>query len=678
VTFSPGIARLKHLPSFLGGSVHRVTRRLSGPRPEAVVGWGAKTNTHRAQRFARRYGIPFVTLEDGFIRSLGLGVLNAEPFSFVADRTGIYYDATRPSDLEYLIKTAKCPDPRWTAALIRRIVGLEISKYNHTWKTVHLPADERPAILLVDQTRHDLSVRYGLADGKSFRRMLDHARQQYPDGRFYVKTHPDVIAGRKQGYLMRHLPDDVIRITEDCNPMALLKQIDHVYVVTSQMGFEALLAGKKVSCFGMPFYAGWGLTEDFVTSPRRGIQRSLETVFDAAYRQYAGYVDPLRLQTCSLERILSLIESHKKGVLRNKGRIFCFGFRLWKQGIIRHFLGSPEAKVVFVRTVEQAKRRGIDKNCRIVVWGLNTSKAIGRLARRLQVDVEHVEDGFIRSIGLGSDFARPSSLVVDRRGIYFDPRCPSDLEVLLNTVHVDEPALRRARLLHRRLVEAGINKYNSGCRTALKISAPRGRNIILVPGQVEDDASIQAGCRDIRTNLELLRTVRALQPQSHILYKPHPDVLAGNRKGEIPQKTVLQYSDRIVTNYDITVCLKAVDEVHTLTSLAGFEALLHGKRVYTYGLPFYAGWGLTNDRHKIPRRWRKRTLHELLYGVLVLYPQYYHWNGRCYVEIEDIIEDLERRIGNQTETIAIPWFRRLIRKAVYLMEDFKAAQWPLV
>ncbi|HKL21928.1 MAG TPA: hypothetical protein VJ904_08995, partial [Tichowtungia sp.] len=291
---------MKHLPSFLGGSVHRMTPRFSGACPEAVVGWGGKRNTHAARRFARRNHIPFITLEDGFIRSLGLGVLNAEPFSFVADRSGIYYDATRPSDLEHLIKTAKCPDPQRISALIRRMVALEISKYNHTWKTVTLPKDERPAVLLVDQTRHDLSVRYGLADEQSFRHMLDHARHEYPDGRFYVKTHPDVIAGRKQGYLMRHLPDDVSRIAEDCNPMALLKQIDHVYVVTSQMGFEALLAGKKVSCFGMPFYAGWGLTEDFVTSSRRGIQRSLETVFDAAYLQYAGYVDPLCSQTCSL------------------------------------------------------------------------------------------------------------------------------------------------------------------------------------------------------------------------------------------------------------------------------------------------------------------------------------------------------------------------------------------
>ena len=41
------------------------------------------------------------------------------------------------------------------------------------------------------------------------------------------------------------------------------------------------------------------------------------------------------------------------------------------------------------------------------------------------------------------------------------------------------------------------------------------------------------------------------------------------------------------------VLLGIVDEVHTLTSLTGFEALLRGIEVHAYGGPFYAGWGLT-------------------------------------------------------------------------------------
>jgi capsular polysaccharide export protein len=68
--------------------------------------------------------------------------------------------------------------------------------------------------------------------------------------------------------------------------------------------------------------------------------------------------------------------------------------------------------------------------------------------------------------------------------------------------------------------------------------------------------------------------------------------------------------------------LEEVDEVHTLTSLAGFEALLRGKRVVTFGQPFYSGWGLTEDHVSFPRRTRTLTLDELVAGVLLLYPVY--------------------------------------------------------
>jgi capsular polysaccharide export protein len=66
-----------------------------------------------------------------------------------------------------------------------------------------------------------------------------------------------------------------------------------------------------------------------------------------------------------------------------------------------------------------------------------------------------------------------------------------------------------------------------------------------------------------------------------------------------------------------------VDEVHVNTSLAGFEALLRNKPVTTYGVPFYAGWGLTTDLGPVPkRRSAGRTLDELVAAALLLYPRY--------------------------------------------------------
>jgi capsular polysaccharide export protein len=67
--------------------------------------------------------------------------------------------------------------------------------------------------------------------------------------------------------------------------------------------------------------------------------------------------------------------------------------------------------------------------------------------------------------------------------------------------------------------------------------------------------------------------------------------------------------------------LKRVDAVHTLTSLTGFEALLRGLPVTCWGAPFYAGWGLTEDRLPVPRRTRRLALDELVAVALILYPR---------------------------------------------------------
>ncbi len=670
-TFSAGISRLHLLPGAFATKIRHIPRRLNNSAVDGIVGWGLKENTRKACRYAASNNLPYLTLEDGFIRSIGLGVSGAEPFGFIVDTTGIYYDATRPSDLETLIKSNTNVEYGRIRNLIQRIIADKITKYNSVWDSVILPDSQRPKILLIDQTFGDLSVGCGLADESSFRRMLDTAKTQYPDGIFFVKIHPDAIAGKKKGYLSDHLADDVRYIGEDCNPIELLQQVDHVFTVTSQMGFEALLVGKKVSCFGMPFYAGWGLTEDYVDCPRRGMKRSLEDVFDAAYLRYTRYVDPFSGKRCRLERILEIIASHKRMTTQNKGNIFCFGFRLRKRGIVRQFLSSRDTRIFFVGSVKQAVRIGIDRTSRIVVWGLNENRAIVNLANRHDIQIERIEDGFIRSVGLGSDFARPSSLILDRRGIYFDPRQPSDLENLLNTIHLDQKATQRVQQLHRHIVTSGINKYNNGSKGKLVVNASPLQTVILVPGQVEDDASIRVGCARIRTNLGLLQEVRCKNPDAYLIYKPHPDVIAGNRQGSIANDFAERYCDQIVTDHHMSICLDQVDQVHTMTSLTGFEALLKKKQVFTYGLPFYAGWGLTKDQLRSDRRRRKLTLEELIYGCLVLYPRYVNWDFSCFVEVEDTVRMLDKQQKGAPAVISASYIRRWFRKALYLLEDMQ-------
>jgi capsular polysaccharide export protein len=184
----------------------------------------------------------------------------------------------------------------------------------------------------------------------------------------------------------------------------------------------------------------------------------------------------------------------------------------------------------------------------------------------------------------------------------------------------DAALLARAAALRAAVVARGITKYN--LRGAPPdIAAPPGRRRVLVPGQVEDDASVRLGGGAIRSNLDLLRRVRAAEPDAFLVYKPHPDIEAGFRRGRIPATVLAGLADQVLAGAPMDAVLGRVDAVHTLTSLTGFEALLRGVPVTCWGSPFYAGWGLTSDRVKLPRRGRRLTVDELVAGALILYPR---------------------------------------------------------
>ncbi|CAG0910885.1 unnamed protein product, partial [Cyprideis torosa] len=205
--------------------------------------------------------------------------------------------------------------------------------------------------------------------------------------------------------------------------------------------------------------------------------------------------------------------------------LFCFGFTRWKRNYIRRFLHAPGNQLTFVWTRKNALKQGFNHHCRIVAWGERAMPEAQRLADEFNVPIWRVEDGFIRSAGLGSDYTPPLSLVLDKRGIYYDPNQPSDLEYLLQHTEFSVNLLARAKQLRTTLLSYELSKYNLG--VALKhadLRAQPGQRIILVPGQVEDDASIRKGCCDIATNAALLSAVRDARPHGFVVYKPHPDV----------------------------------------------------------------------------------------------------------------------------------------------------------
>ncbi len=653
------------------------------PRVDGVVGWGEKANTRAAKAYARKHGLPYWRAEDGFLRSVGLGVNGDPPLSIVLDDKSIYYDAHRVSRLEAMLQRGDPGDPLADDALVARarraiaqITANRLSKYNDSPPG---PVDLGPnpgtgRVLVVDQTRNDLSVTRGLADADSFRTMLDAAVREHPNAEIIVKTHPDVVAGKKRGYLDRPLRGAAVRVfAEPVNPLALIEQVDHVYVVTSQLGFEALLMGKPVTCFGVPFYAGWGLTDDRCGVPRRSRARTVEQVFAAAYILYARYVDPDTGEPCEIERVIEHLALQRQQYERNRGTIYCFGFRVWKHNYVRAYLRSPGNRVIFANNARDAERRGFDGSARLLVWGQRETGEERGLAARHDVPIWRMEDGFLRSVGLGSDLATPASLVVDQTGIYYDPSRPSDLELILQHDDFTDEEVARARKLRREIVESGLSKYNVG--ESVRLPVPPGRRVVLAPGQVEDDASIRLGCGDVATNMGLLEEARAANPDAFIIYKPHPDVLSGNRAGRIDFSRALELCDHIETEASLAQCLAVADEVQTLTSLVGFEALLRGLRVVVYGQPFYSGWGLTVDENPLARRTRRRSLDELVAGTLIRYPRYLNRDTGRFTTPEVVISQLreERDSSSNARTVKISWPRRQLRKLAHIVRGMTHA-----
>ncbi len=648
------VARIPGLSALLDAQVVRAFPAPRSGAATAVLAWGRKPSAVRAQKLAARLGLPLLRLEDGFLRSLGLGA-DEPPLSLVVDDLGVYYDASAPSRLEALIAAPHSEEQQFRALrLTTAWRSARVSKYNHA-RELSMAEGTPSYVLVADQTRGDASIRYGLADAACFQRMLQAALEENPNSTVLLKVHPEVLAGRKQGHFdLRAVARNkrVQVLGQDVHPAGLLEHARAVYVVSSQMGFEGLLWGKRVRTFGMPFYAGWGLTQDDLPTPERRKGARLGDLVHAALVEYPRYLDPETGRRCEVERVVEWMALQRRMRGRFPLRIYAQGFSLWKKPIVRAFFQG--SAVTFVRNI-----RRVPANSTVVVWGRTGDHHPRRkaLAENGGTTLVRLEDGFLRSVGLGTDLVRPLSWIADRRGMYFDATGPSDLEHILQTGRFGIAVTERAKALRERIVALRVTKYNVGTATWQRRAA--GQRVILVPGQVETDASIRFGASEIATNQGLLRAVREANPGAHVLYKPHPDVVAGLRRKGVGEEEVGRWCDEIVTDVAMGALLDSVDEVHVLTSLAGFEALLRAKRVVTYGKPFYAGWGLTHDMLSLERRTRRLSLDELVAGVLVEYPAYVSRTTGRFTSPERALDEL--LVWRGKGATGLPWWRKGLR-----------------
>jgi capsular polysaccharide export protein len=699
----------------LSNSVQQKSTFSSKQRPEAFIGWGHKKSYQRANKAAIRQKLKTLSLEDGFLRSLDSGISSRHGLSMVVDDVGIYFDLTQSSRLEKLIiertksgaKTEKrVLDHKYAQQLIVRICDEKLSKYNtvmacpildklvDTQNTSTAKKPLKSHVLLIDQVVGDASIKGAGAGKHQFKQMLKAACRNHPNAYIWIKAHP----AAKIGYLTSvEIPKNVRLLSQALNPIELLAQVDHVYTVSSHMGFEALMLGKTVHCFGVNWYSGWGLTDDsgvpkrllktvtrrrqtfaktlignrnvsnpalFSRPPVNKVDTTLETLFYSAYIDYSRYVDPATRQACDIDTAIEWLITNRHWQACLEGNLTVYEFSRWKLPFVKSFVNLPHTSL-FIKPKPRLKNLLHPDHFRVnyqqpvLVWGLAKRQQLQKkLKSKLvnQPSIYCMEDGFIRSNGLGATLLAPLSVVIDKQGIYYDATQPSDLETLLRQCKgLSANQSMRVKKLQNKLLTQRVSKYNVGvsgddAQTAwIKKAKESGKPRILIVGQVEDDLSVQHCGSKIKTNRSLIERVRQDNPNAYLIYKPHPDVEAGLRAGKVAENCLRQVQ---AVAYDTAMpnCLECVDEVHTISSLTGFEALLRGLKVTCYGLPFYAGWGLTTDIDAtlspkieyLKRRKRNTalTLEQLLHCVLICYPLYRLPHGYGLAQVEQVVDYL--------------------------------------
>ncbi len=562
--------------------------------------------------------------EDGFLRSVSRG--KHEPaLSVLVDDVGVYYDATRPSRLEEMVRR---PLSDLELARARALIAAwrrgRVSKYNYAPSAAGLPTR---FVLVAGQTRGESSLRFGMADEKSFERMLGFALAENPECTVLIKLHPDELAGKRSGYfdIPMLLAEPRIRVlAEDVHPAGLLARAEAVYAVTSQLGFEGLLWGKRVRVFGLPFYAGWGLTEDDLTAPERRRPVPLENLVHGALIEYPRYTDPETGQPCQVETVLSHLARQRRMRSRFPREVNVAGLSREQQEVARSFFqGNP---VRFVAGVRQ-----VPAGAPIAVWGQEPVSQGQEVAGQ----VIRLDLGLFSAMGLDRNAAWPSSWVMDTRGLYYDATAPSDLEHLLETTRFGAGLLSRARRLSERIRQITLRQGHAWI-------PPVGKKVVLVVGQAEGDPALERATPGIRTASALLRSVRQLLPHAHIVYRPARGASGSEGAG---------WCDEVNTEAALGSLIEGAQAVHTISHIAGFEALLRGKAVTAWGQPFYAGWGLTTDRFRLPCRMRRLTVDELVAAALILYPAYISRNTGRYTTPEQALNEL---YPHQAQEVAAP------------------------
>ncbi|MEM8650228.1 MAG: hypothetical protein AAGF54_06835 [Pseudomonadota bacterium] len=629
------LRRRAQLRPVLGGDARMVFTPFSTPiKPDVYVGWGAKKSGLRANLLAAKHHRKLLLLEDGFLSSFRPGKREVK-HSYFIDTRGIHFDRCALSDLQEQIQKDNFDDEEIQRAhkCINDIRNLRLSKYNHSADLKNLTGHEmpeRPYVLIVEQVAGDASLPAELPTIEQYRQMLMLASKKYPDLPIVIRTHP---ASKISSPLLSLVKSEgyQVYVCPPCNIWDALDGAHALCTISSHVGFEALMAGIQVETFGSPFYAGWSLTSDHHSRLVPSGVSTLAKLFIAAYIRQSKYIDIHTGQLCEIETAIEQLSTISQARRPNRRRVHTVNFSPWRRHVTKPFLVGALGQAKHHRKLKSAEKEAMKDDGVVALWG--AKEATPRQAKFMRL-----EDGFIRSNGLGADLHRPLSICTDGPFLYFDNRGESRIESLLRNHKFENELLNRARELHKNLIRTKVSKYGTG-EVADTIVVPNSTNSqlkILVPGQVVDDAALVYGNSRVKDNYSLVYETRERFPESYIVFKEHPDVVAKLRDGgPMPID-----ADTIVRDGSVLEWIDWADRIETISSLTGFEALLRGCPVGVYGVPFYAGWGLTDDRNPEGSRNIQRSLDELVAASLILYPSYIHPRSLLPCSPEKIISEL--------------------------------------
>lgn len=301
---------------------------------DAAILWG--NGLHASNFTSMRYAMAhdetaLLLCEDGFIRSYGTWADSAipqnllQPCSLTVDTLGYYFDATRPTRIENMLNDDSLnigdTELNESKRIVEKIVNNKISKYNH--QPLAMPdfdfGKHSKKVLVIDQSYGDYAISKGLADDSTFKRMLADAIDENPDSDILVKTHPDSMCrgSCQRGYYQGMSRNGrVIPVTFPVNPYSLINISDTVYVCSSQFGFEALMAGKTVKTYGVPFYSNWGVTEDKIVVDRRKRKRNLYELFYIFYILYTFWYNPKTNSISNVDDVVDYMIELRDSVAR--------------------------------------------------------------------------------------------------------------------------------------------------------------------------------------------------------------------------------------------------------------------------------------------------------------------------------------------------------------------------